>query len=82
VSILSDPRMARSACASDADLLRSPGARPSWMIRWQNSDLSHLPRDLVNQLQSGKYRQAAIGSCPAQGDGGTFTSYRVAVLLY
>ena len=82
VSILTDPRLARSACTSDDDLLRSPGARPSWMIRWQNSDLSHLPRDLVSQLQSGMYRQAAIGSCPAQGDGGAFTSYRVAVLLY
>jgi uncharacterized protein YkwD len=82
VSILADPRLARSACASDDDLLRSPGARPAWMIRWQDSDLSHLPRDLVKQLQSGKYRQAAIGSCPAQDDGGAFTSYRVAVLLY
>jgi len=82
VSILADTTLARSACASDADLLRSPGARPAWMIRWQNSDLSHLPRDLVSQLQSGKFRQAAIGSCPAQDDGGAFTSYRVAVLLY
>jgi hypothetical protein len=52
------------------------------MIRWQNSDLAHLPRDLVKQLASGKYRKAAIGSCPAQDDGGAFTSYRVAVLLY
>ncbi len=82
VSILSDPKLARSACTSDDDLLRSPGARPAWMIRWQNSDLSHLPRDLVNQLRSGRFRQAAIGSCPAQDDGGAFTSYRVAVLLY
>jgi hypothetical protein len=82
VSILADPTLARSACASDDDLLRSPSARPGWMIRWQNSDLSHLPRQLVSQLGSGKYRQAAIGSCPAQDNGGAFTSYRVAVLLY
>jgi len=82
VSILRDPTLARSACASDDDLLRSPSARPAWMIRWQDSDLSHLPRQLVSQLRSGKYRQAAIGSCPAQDDGGAFTSYRVAVLLY
>jgi uncharacterized protein YkwD len=82
VSVLANPALARSACVSDDDLLRSPSARPAWMIRWQNSDLAHLPRALVNQLQSGKYRQAAIGSCPAQDDGGAFTSYRVAVLLY
>ena len=35
-------------------------------MRWQNSDLSQLPQALVKQLASGNYRQAAIGSCPAQ----------------
>jgi uncharacterized protein YkwD len=82
VSILADPTMARAACVSDDDLRRSRGARPAWMIRWQNSDISQLPQDLVKQLASGNYRKAAIGSCPAQGDGSGFTSYRVAALLY
>jgi uncharacterized protein YkwD len=82
VSILANPAPARSACVGIADSLRSTSANPSWMIRWQNSDLSHLPQALEQQLASGKYRKAAIGSCPAQDDGGAFTSYRVAVLLY
>jgi uncharacterized protein YkwD len=82
VSILADPTLARSVCAGDADPLRSSSARPAWMIRWQNSDLSRLPQSLVTQLALRKYRNAAIGSCPAQDDGGAFTSYRVAVLLY
>ena len=82
VSILADPALARSACAGDNDPLRSSGARPAWLILWQNSDLSHLPQALEKQLASGKYRKAAIGSCPAQDDGAAFTSYRVAVLLY
>jgi hypothetical protein len=82
VSILANPALARSACANDDDLLRSPSARPAWMIRWQDSDLSHLPQALLSQLRTGKYRQAAVGSCPAQDDGGAFTSFRVAVLLY
>jgi uncharacterized protein YkwD len=82
VPIVADSTLARSACASDDDLLRYPQSRPAWMIRWQNSDLSHLPRQLVSQLGSGKYRQAAVGSCPKQYNGGAFTSYRVAVLLY
>jgi uncharacterized protein YkwD len=81
VSILANPAQARAACASDGDL-RQTSARPAWMIRWQNSDLSQLPPALVNQLHSGKYRQAAVGSCPAEQDDGAFTSYRVAVLLY
>jgi uncharacterized protein YkwD len=82
VPILADHTLARSACAGNDDLLRSAAVSPAWMIRWQNSDLAHLPRDLVKQLASGKYRKAAIGSCPAQNDGAAFTSYRVAVLLY
>jgi hypothetical protein len=82
VSILADPRLARSACASDDDLLQYPAARPAWMIRWQNSDLSRLPRELVSVLRSGKYRKASVGSCPPQEDDPAFTSYRVAVLLY
>ena len=82
VSVLANPALARSACSSDDDLLRAPSARPAWMIRWQSSDLSRLPRALVGQLESGKFQQAAVGACAAQEDGGAFTSYRVAVLLY
>jgi uncharacterized protein YkwD len=82
VSILADPRLARSACASDDDLPQYPADRPAWMIRWQNSDLSRLPRELASKLRSGKYRKAAVGSCPPQEDDPAFTSYRVAVLLY
>ena len=29
----------------------------------------------------GRYRDAAVGTCPAPGSGSTFTAYRVAVLL-
>jgi uncharacterized protein YkwD len=82
VSILPDPTLARSACSGDADPSRFPVARPAWMIRWQNSDLSNLPEPLLKQLALRKYRKAAIGSCPTQDSGSTFTSYRVAVLLY
>ena len=82
VSVFTDPSVARSACVSDNGLQRSSEARPAWMIRWQDSDISHLPRALASQLGSGKFRQAAVGSCPAQDDGAAFTSYRVAVLLY
>jgi uncharacterized protein YkwD len=82
VAILADPGLARSACTSDEDLPRSSSARPAWMIRWQDSDLSELPQALVKQLNSGKYAQAAVGTCPTHYNGGAFTSYRVAVLLY
>jgi uncharacterized protein YkwD len=82
MAILSNAAVARAACASDDSWLPPAANRPAWMIRWQNSDLSRLPQQLVEQLKSGKYRQAAVGACPAHLDNTAFTSYRVAVLLY
>lgn len=81
VSIMANPAQARSACASDNGL-RQSSSSPAFMMRWQNSDLSQLPPELVSQLHSGRYHQAAVGSCSAEQDDGAFTSYRVAVLLY
>ncbi len=83
VSILANPAQARAACAMDSGVPRSAGGpQPRFAMRWQDSDLSHLPQQLIDQLSSGSYRQAAVGSCPAQGVEGSFTQYRVAVLLY
>ena len=55
---------------------------PRFIMRWQDADLTRLPQALVEKLASGNYRQAAVGSCPAQIAEGSFTAYRVAVLLY
>ncbi|MGA2890662.1 MAG: CAP domain-containing protein [Terracidiphilus sp.] len=83
VSILRDAALARSACAMEQGLPHvASGAKPRFIMRWQDSDLSHLPQELVDQLSSGQFRQAAVGSCPSQGEEGAFTAYRVAVLLY
>ncbi|MGA9671977.1 MAG: CAP domain-containing protein [Terracidiphilus sp.] len=80
VTILSDPTVARSYCAGGG---HAGGAeQPRFLMQWQDSDLSQLPQALVDRLATGKYRQAAIGSCPAQDVEGAFTSYRLAVLLY
>lgn len=84
VKILSDHSIARVACTADRGLPRSAtgGAEPSFVMRWQDSDLSRIPNKLTAELASGRYREAAVGSCSPQGDNGTFTAYRVAVLLY
>jgi hypothetical protein len=60
----------------------SNGAQPGFIMRWQGSDMSQLPQALAERLGSGRYQRAAVGSCPAAGQEGTFTAYRVAVLLY
>ncbi len=83
VSIASDASMARAACAMGEGMPRSPnGAQPGFIMRWQGSEMAQLPQALQERLASGRYRSAAVGSCPAQGQEGTFTAYRVAVLLY
>ncbi len=83
VAIRNDPMLARQACALDHGVPRAAsGPQPSFVMRWQSPDLSRLPGDLVNKLASGDYRQASVGSCPAQSVEGNFTVYRVAVLLY
>jgi hypothetical protein len=83
VAILRDPSVARAACASDEGMPRAEsGETPRFVMRWQAGDLTELPKALVDRLASGNYRQASVGSCPAQGSKGSFTAYRVAVVLY
>jgi uncharacterized protein YkwD len=83
VAILRDPKLARQACAMNEGVPRdASGMTPRFIMRWQGADLDSLPQALKDKLASGNYRQAAVGSCPAQGLQGAFTAYRVAVLLY
>jgi hypothetical protein len=83
VAILRDPGAARSACATDEGMPRGDGGlMPRFVMRWQAGDLTELPKALADKLASGNYRQAAVGSCTAQGARGSFTAYRVAVILY
>jgi hypothetical protein len=77
VTVVRDTASARAYCAG------THGAdQPLFLMRWQDADLTHLPQALVNRLASGNYRQAAVGSCPAENVEGAFSAYRVAVLLY
>lgn len=83
VRVLADHSLAREACTVNRGFPRvENGAQPSFVMRWQDSDLSHLPENLVQQLGSKRFHEAAVGTCPASGEAGTFTAYRVAVLLY
>jgi hypothetical protein len=80
VALLSDSRDARSLCVDDRN--STTGKEPGFLMLWQGADLSRLPWQLVEKLGSGRYREAAVGSCAAQNLAGSFTAYRVAVLLY
>jgi hypothetical protein len=80
VALLRDPTDARAYCAQGRGAKGS--SQPGFRMLWQESDLTHLPQQLQDRIASGHYRQAAVGSCPAQDVEGSFTAYRVAVLLY
>lgn len=83
VTILRNPSVARAACVMDQGIPNTNGGpMPGFIMRWQDADLTRLPQALVGKLASGKYHQAAVGSCPAQISEGAFTAYRIAVLLY
>ncbi len=83
VSVRRDPANARAACRLDRGLpAGSGGDTPQFVMRWQDSNVDQLPPRLVEGLASGKFRQAEVGSCPARNTQGSFTMFRVAVLLY
>jgi Cysteine-rich secretory protein family len=83
VTILADPTVARSYCATNHG---PPGsAPPDFIMIWQGPELTVLPEQLVTRLASGRYHRAAIGNCTAQkgqGDQSAFSAYRIAVLLF
>jgi uncharacterized protein YkwD len=73
---------ARLACAQDHGLPVSlDNRRPEFIMRWQDAGLERLPGALLDRIATGRYRDAAVGSCPSQNPETTFTVYRVAVLL-
>ncbi|MDE3103535.1 MAG: CAP domain-containing protein [Acidobacteriota bacterium] len=70
---------ARKTCAMPTG---HAGSRKPWFImRYTSSSLDVIPAELKHRLDTGKYREAAIGACPAT-DTGSFTAYTIAVLLY
>jgi uncharacterized protein YkwD len=74
---------AREACKTDEGLPGSESGGPSrFVMRWQDAELSRLPRELTEKLESGEFHRAEVASCPPQGQQGWFTAYRIAVLLY
>lgn len=82
VSILSNNARARAACKTDGAPPGAGSSLPSFVMRWQDSEMKQLPKPLAEKLAAGQFRRAEIGSCAPHGVEGNFTVYRVAVLLY
>ena len=80
VTLLDNPANARAYCTQGRDAGNK--SESGFRMLWQEADLTILPKQLRDRLASGQYSRASVGSCPAQGVDGSFTAYRVAVLLY
>ncbi len=73
---------ARVACAQDHGMPASLDHRhPEFIMRWQTAELDRLPEALLERIATGRYHEAAVGSCPSESRQTSFTVYRVAVLL-
>jgi hypothetical protein len=69
---------ARKSCASSRATVTQKNAT---VVRYETADLSRLPDDIAQKARSGKYQSAAVGACEAPGSG-SFTRYRIAILLF
>jgi uncharacterized protein YkwD len=70
---------ARETCTMPTGYVGS--RRPWFIMRYTAASLSEIPTQLKTRLTSGKYHQAVVGACSANGSS-PFTSYNIAVLLY
>ncbi len=68
---------ARKTCNMDRGFAGAPAL---YVIRFEVTDLSKLPDDLLQRVKSRAYRKAAVGACRG-GETAGFTRYRIAVLL-
>ena len=80
ITVMRDSTDARTYCNSSGKY--SGNESPSFVVLWQNPDVTQLPQRMVEAVDTGRYRRAEVGSCPAQNVNGPFTVYRVAVLLF
>jgi uncharacterized protein YkwD len=55
--------------------------KPLLVLRYEVSDLSRLPDEVVQKVQGGKYHSAAVGACEPL-EGSDFAGFRVAILLF
>jgi hypothetical protein len=69
---------ARKSCELDHDYAGS--SKPRYIAHYETPDISQLPERLIKELQSGRYKAAAVGACPQRKPPGA--PFRIVVMLY
>jgi hypothetical protein len=70
---------AAQACMSNSGYPR--GGTGKLVIRFDTPNLDELPRGVEGPLRNGEYHRASVAACGG-GREGSFTTYRVAIVLY
>ena len=71
---------AEEACRSARGVPGGAAARA--VVRFETPDLTQLPAQVAAEIRNGGFKKAAVGACSPQGNQGSFTVYRVAILFY
>lgn len=70
---------AEQACLSDTGYPKAGTGK--LVIRFVTPDLQQLPAQVAAEVRSGGFRRAAVATCHGERQG-SFTTYRVAIVLY
>jgi len=70
---------ARKSCELDRDFVGN--SKPKYITHYETPDPSQLPETVEKEIQSHRYKSAAVGACP-QREASGFTRFRIVVLLY
>jgi|SRR5437016_4307180 len=70
---------ARKSCELDREYARS--SKPRYIAHYETPDIFQLPEGLKKELQSGRYKAAAVGACPQRKSSGA-APFRIVVMLY
>jgi hypothetical protein len=71
---------AEQACSTSRGIPEGTNARS--VVRFETPDLSQLPAQVMQQIRGGDFKKAAVGACAPGTSQTSFTTYRVAILLY
>src|SRR5229473_6221996 len=70
---------ARKSCELDREYAGS--SKPRYIAHYKSPNISQLPEGLEKELQSGRYKAAAVVACPQRKSSGS-APFRVIVMLY
>jgi len=70
---------ARKSCELDRDYVGNSKAK--YIAHYETPDISQLPGNVEKEIQSRRYKSAAVGACSQKGALG-FTRFRIVVLFY